>query len=217
VIGIYGGTFNPVHYGHLRTAVEVTEQFALDELRLIPCYQSPLKNSSQASPVARLEMLQLAIKDQAGLVCDSRELDRKGHSYMIDTLISLRLELPDSPLLLFMGSDAFVHLSSWYQWRQLFNYAHIVVMTRPNSEKPTFSDFLNNKLTANISELKAKKAGALFFQNVTQLDISATAIRALQAQKRSIRFLLPDNIIDYIERHKLYQKINQEIECNKMN
>lgn len=204
MIGIYGGTFDPVHYGHLRTALEVKEIFALEELRLIPCYQSPLKNSSQASPAARLQMLQLAIKDQTGLVCDSRELDRKGPSYMIDTLMSLRVELPACPLLLFMGTDAFAHLSSWHQWQHLFDYAHIVVMTRPNSEKPALSDFLNNRLTSDVSLLKAEKAGKLFFQHVTQLDISATVIRALQAQQRSIRFLLPDNVIDYIEQHKLY-------------
>lgn len=206
MIGIYGGTFDPVHFGHLRTALEVKELFALAELRLIPCYQSPLKNSSQASPAARLQMLQLAIKDQVGLVCDSRELDRKGSSYMVDTLRSLRQELPDSPLTLFMGSDAFAHLSSWHQWQELFAYAHIVVMTRPNSEKPMLSDFLNKRMTVDMSELRVEKHGKLFFQDVTQLDISATAIRTLAAQGRSIRFLLPDNVIDYIQRYKLYQK-----------
>jgi nicotinate-nucleotide adenylyltransferase len=205
MIGIYGGTFDPVHYGHLRTALEVTEIFALDELRLIPCYQSPLKNSSQASPEARLAMLQLAIANQAGLVCDSRELKRGGRSYMVDTLRSLRVELPDCPLLLFMGDDAFAQLSSWQQWQGLFDYAHIVVMTRPNSEKTALSDFLNNRLTSDILGLRQATAGQLFFQGVTQLDISATLIRALQAQRRSIRFLLPDNVIDYIEQHELYQ------------
>lgn len=217
MIGIYGGTFDPVHYGHLRSAVEVLEQFELKELRLMPCYQSPLKNRSQASPTARLEMLQLAIKDQSKLICDSRELDRQGHSYMIDTLKSLRLELPDSALLLFMGSDAFAQLSRWQQWQSLFDYAHIVVMTRPNSEKPSLSDFLKQRLSANISALKAEKSGRLFFQPVTQLDISATAIRALQARQRSIRFLLPDNVIVYINQHQLYRKTNQEIECKQMN
>lgn len=205
MIGIYGGTFDPVHYGHLRTALEVKEIFALDELRLIPCYQSPLKNSSQASPAERLQMLQLAIANQPGLVCDSRELDRAGRSYMVDTLTSLRAELPDFPLVLFMGGDAFENLTDWHQWQKLFDYAHIVVMTRPNSEKPPLSEFLNHRLTAKMPDLEAEKSGRLFFQTVTQLDISATAIRALQAQKRSIRFLLPDNVIDYIERYKLYR------------
>ena len=205
MIGIYGGTFDPVHYGHLRTALEVKEIFALDELRLIPCYQSPLKNSSQATPAQRLEMLERGIANQTGFICDSRELDRAGRSYMVDTLTSLRNDFPAQSLILFMGGDAFAQLESWYQWQRLFDYAHIVVITRPHSEKPSLAEFLNQRLTTQLSDLKIEKHGRLFFQTVTQLDISATAIRALQAQKRSIRFLLPDNVIDSIERYKLYQ------------
>jgi nicotinate-nucleotide adenylyltransferase len=204
MIGIYGGTFDPVHYGHLRTALEVKEIFQLDQLRLIPCHQSPLKNSSQVTPFNRLQMLQLAIQDEKGLVCDSRELHRKGHSYMVDTLKSLREELPNTTLLLFMGNDAFVNLSRWYQWQTLFAYAHIVVMTRPQSEKIPLCDFLTQCFTTDKSELSTKTAGKLFFQPVTQLDISATVIRKLQATGRSIRFLLPDNVIHYIEQHTLY-------------
>lgn len=216
MIGIYGGTFDPVHYGHLRTALEVKEIFELHELRLIPCHQSPLKNCSQATPSQRLEMLQLAIANEADFGCDSRELDRAGRSYMVDTLSSLRTELPDSPLILFMGGDAFAQLESWHQWQNLFDYAHIVVITRPNSETPPLSEFLKNRLTTHKSDLKTEKNGRLFFQAVTQLDISATTIRILQAQKRSIRFLLPDNVIDYIERYKLYQT-PQEQECKLKN
>jgi nicotinate-nucleotide adenylyltransferase len=204
VIGIYGGTFDPVHYGHLRTAVEVKEQFELDELRLLPCYQSPLKSSSQASAIQRLQMLELAIKNQTGLVCDSREIHRAGRSYMVDTLKSLRLELPVCSLLLFMGADAFSQLAHWYQWQQLFDYAHIVVMTRPHSEQAVLCDFLQQRLIFDKSTLSTEKAGKLFFQPVTQLAICATAIRELQAQHRSIRFLLPDAVIEYIEQHHLY-------------
>lgn len=207
MIGIYGGTFDPVHYGHLRTAIEVHEIFALDMLRLMPCYQSPLKNTSQASATARLQMLQLAIENQSSMMCDSRELDKGGHSYTVETLASLRSEFVTSPLLLFMGMDAFATITRWYQWERLFDYAHIVVMTRPNSAKPDLTTFLKNRLTHDILRLSTEIAGKLFFQNVTQLDISATEIRKLQAQKRSIRFLLPDNVIDYIERYTLYQKL----------
>jgi nicotinate-nucleotide adenylyltransferase len=130
MIGIYGGTFDPVHYGHLRTAVEVKGIFALDTLRLIPCYQSPLKKGSQASPEQRLQMLQLAIMGEKGLLCDSRELDRAGRSYMVETLASLHNDFPNETLILFMGSDAFADIERWYQWQRLFDYAHIVVMTR---------------------------------------------------------------------------------------
>lgn len=205
MIGIYGGTFDPIHFGHLRTALEVKEAFNLDELRLIPCYQSPLKNSSQASPAQRLEMLQTAIENEKGFVCDSRELDRAGRSYMVETLASVRVDFPNVPLILFMGSDAFAAIEKWHQWQRLFDYAHIVVITRPNSEAPTLSEFLKACLTIQKSDLNTEKNGKLFFQAVTQLDISATAIRTLREKRRSLRFLLPDNVINYIERYKLYQ------------
>lgn len=204
MIGVYGGTFDPVHYGHLRTALEVKETFALDELRLIPCYQSPLKDNVSSDSKARLQMLQLAIQDELGLVCDSRELERAGRSYTVDTLASLRSEFNTAPLLLFMGSDAFLQITAWHQWQKLFDYAHIVVMMRPNTEKPLLSDFLQSRLTTAITHLHTEMAGKLFFQTVTQLDISATAIRALYKQGRSMRFLLPDSVIEYIQQHNLY-------------
>jgi nicotinate-nucleotide adenylyltransferase len=205
VIGIYGGTFNPVHYGHLRTALEMKEIFKLEQMRLIPCHQSPLKQSGATSAQMRLTMLQLAIENEAGLTCDSREIDRGGKSYMVDTLASLRQEFPHEPLVLFIGSDAFAELEKWHQWQKLFDYAHLIVILRPNSPKTQLSGFLQQKLISTADQLHQQVAGKLFFQCVTQLDISATQIRALHKENRSLRFLLPDTIIDYIKQHKLYQ------------
>ncbi len=177
MIGIYGGTFDPVHYGHLRTALEVKEVFALDEVRLIPCAQPPHRKSPLSTPEMRLEMLSLAVQNQSGLLVDRRELDREGYSYMIDTLKSLSNDVPDHSLLLIMGTDAFKSLSSWHQWQQLFDYAHIVVITRPSYKQQMLCEFLSSKLTDSSEKLKLDKAGYLYFQAVTQLDISATAIR----------------------------------------
>jgi nicotinate-nucleotide adenylyltransferase len=205
MIGIYGGTFDPVHYGHLRTALEMQEIFALDEIRLIPCYQSPLKKTGSTTAQQRLEMLQLAIQNQPGFICDSREIERGGKSYMVDTLASLRSEFPNVSLLLFIGLDAFAHLDAWHQWQKLFDFTHLIVMTRPKSPQPALSDFFKQRLTLDSAELKTAKMGNLFFQNVTQLDISATEIRTLQANGCNIRFLLPDNVINYIKQHNLYQ------------
>jgi nicotinate-nucleotide adenylyltransferase len=206
MIGIYGGTFDPVHYGHLRTALEVKELFDLDEIRLIPCSQPAHRESPLTPPEMRFEMLNLAVKNQPGLIVDRRELDRDGLSYMIDTLQSISNENPDTSLLLFMGTDAFKGLKDWYQWQSLFDYAHIVVITRPGYKLPVLSGFLAEKLVESPDELTKKPVGHLFFQSVTQLDISATIIRQKIEKGCNPGYLLPDSVISYIKRNKLYKK-----------
>jgi nicotinate-nucleotide adenylyltransferase len=205
MIGIFGGTFDPVHYGHLRSALEVKELFGLDEIRLIPCYQPPHRDQPKASATMRLQMLQQAINHEPGLVVDSRELDRAGPSYMVDTLKSLREEFSEQTLLLFIGSDAFENLTRWHCWQQLFAYAHLVVLTRPGYAIKSLDSFFNPRLANAKTELSKTPAGSIFFQPVTQLDISATAIRNMIALKQSPRFLLPDAVIEYIQQHQLYQ------------
>jgi nicotinate-nucleotide adenylyltransferase len=204
MIGIYGGTFNPVHYGHLRTALEVRELFGLHELRLMPCRLPPHRDEPDVSGEMRLQMLEIAIANTPGMQIDRRELERDGPSYMVDSLAALRTEYPDASLLLFIGSDAFVGLERWYQWQRLFDFAHVVVMTRPGYSTPALAAFLRQRLCHDRGLLRQCGAGRLFFQVVTALDISATAIRHLIAAHRNPQFLLPDAVIDYIRQHKLY-------------
>ncbi len=206
MLGIYGGTFDPIHYGHLRTALEVKEVFGLKEVRLIPCSQPAHKNSPNTTAQMRFEMLQLAVKNQPELVIDRRELDREGVSYMVDTLESLRKENPNIPLLLFIGTDAFKGLEKWHKWQQLFDYAHIVVITRPGYKLQQLSTFLSSCLSDDIENLKKNKGGCLFFQTVTQLDISATAIRHSVEKGLNPSFLLPDAVVDYMSLNKLYKR-----------
>ncbi|MEQ1531329.1 MAG: nicotinate-nucleotide adenylyltransferase [Methylococcales bacterium] len=206
MIGIFGGTFDPVHYGHLRSAVEVKEYFGLSELRLLPSAQPPHRDQPSVSAQMRLQMLHLAIKDQQGLIIDSRELARAGWSYMVDTLQSLRQDFPEQALLLFMGMDAFNNLTSWHQWQQLFAFAHVVVMTRPGYQTPALDSFLSAKYTEQKHKLTEQAAGCLYFLPVTPLDISATAIRTIFAEKRNASFLLPEPVIQYINQHGLYQQ-----------
>lgn len=205
MIGIYGGTFDPVHFGHLRTAVEIKALFDLDEVRLIPCANPPHRTAPLTPPSMRLQMLQLALANSQGLVADGCELDRTGPSYTVDTLRELRAAHGDTPLLLFMGMDAFADLERWYQWPHLFDYAHIVVMTRPGFTVPADIGSKRDRLVSNAALLQQAPGGKLFFQHVTQLDISATAIRNLIAKRQNPRFLLPDSVIDFIRQHNLYQ------------
>ncbi len=161
MIGILGGTFDPIHYGHLRSALEVKDVFGLTEVRLIPCANPPHREQPTVTAKMRLQMLELAIKNQPGLKIDTRELDRydqhQAPSYMVDTLKSLRQEFPTEPLLLFIGSDAFKHLTGWHQWQQLFDYAHIVVMTRPGFETQELDGFFKARLAKD-----EKRAGARY-------------------------------------------------------
>ncbi len=205
MIGIYGGTFDPIHYGHLRTAIEVKEIFSLEQIRLIPCRQPAHRASPDCTAEMRCQMVQLAIQAQSDLMLlDQREIERPGVSYMVDTMNSLAKDFPEQQLLLFIGADAFKGLTSWHQWQDLFDYAHIVVMTRPGYTVPVLEGFLANCMTDSREMMNEKQAGCLYFQKVTQLDISATAIRACFKQGKNPAYLLPDTVIDYIKSHKIY-------------
>lgn len=206
MIGIYGGTFDPVHFGHLRTALEVSEIFQLDELRLIPCAQPPHRGHPEVTAAFRLHMLRVAVAGQTGFVVDDRELRREGPSYTVDTLASIRGEAGEhAPLLLFIGADAFAGLECWHQWQRLFDYAHVVVMTRPAASAPTLSPFLAQRHTDDKQRLKSQPGGCILLQNVTPLEISATQIRKLLREHRDPRFLLPDAVLAFIRHHHLYQ------------
>ncbi len=204
MLGIFGGTFDPIHYGHLRAALELKELFELDHVRLIPCAQPVHRNLPMATADQRLEMLYLATENQTDLIVDAQELKRAGGSYSFHTLTALRANYPDMPLLLFIGSDAFNDFTTWFRWQELFDLAHIVVITRPNSELNPLNDFFKMRLTNDKSLLKNQLAGGLFFQPITQLAISATAIRGMIAAQQNPRFLLPDVVINYINQHQLY-------------
>ncbi len=206
MIGIYGGTFDPVHFGHLRTILEVKERFSLDQVRLVPCAQPVHRGRPVATAEQRFIMLQKATEGLSGFVVDSREIVRDKPSYMIETLKSLRNEFPQQSLLLILGSDAFAGIENWFQWRQLFDYAHIIVMQRPGSsfDAVTLQSFLQTRLTQKMTDLAQFKHGCLYVQLGIQLDISATQIRHKIVHNESIDFLLPDNIIKYIAENDLY-------------
>jgi nicotinate-nucleotide adenylyltransferase len=205
VIGLFGGTFDPIHYGHLRAALELQELLGLSQVRFIPSAVPPHRPQPAANALQRRQMVELAIQELANFICDPRELQREGYSYMVDTLASLRHDFPLQPLLLAIGTDAFNQLTSWQQWQRLFEFAHIIVLTRPSFSHQKLDDFFAACYTADKSELTNNLAGRLYFQAITQLDISATAIRQLIKQKRSPKFLLPDAVLDFIAQHQLYQ------------
>ena len=137
MIGILGGTFDPIHHGHLRLAVEMREGLGLEELRLIPALQPPHREAPIAGAEDRLAMLEAAVARANALHIDTRELVREGPSYTVDTLLSLRAELPAQPLCLIIGMDAFCYLDTWHRWQDVLELAHIGIARRPGTTEPT--------------------------------------------------------------------------------
>lgn len=206
-IGILGGTFDPVHHGHLRPALELLEQLPLGELRLVPCRVPPHRNQPQATAEQRAAMLELAIAGQAGFILDRRELQRDGPSYMVDTLDSLRQEFPTHPLCLILGQDAFASLHHWHRWQSLSELAHLVVLQRPGYT-PTWptpvAALLRQRQLQHPKQLRQQPAGGVLVQPCSQLEISATGIRQQLAAGYSARYLLPHLVMDFIANHRLY-------------
>ncbi|MBK1700737.1 nicotinate-nucleotide adenylyltransferase [Thiococcus pfennigii] len=210
MIGILGGTFDPIHFGHLRPALEVAEALGLAELRLVPLNQAVHRAQPHADGRHRLAMVRAAIADQPGFLADARELERPGGSYSHDTLASLRAELgPRRPLCLLLGSDAFAGFLAWHRPHAILGLAHLVVMTRPGPAPewdPDLRALLAERQATDPAALARRPAGHIHCHEVTQLAISATAIRRLIAAGRSARFLLPDPVIAIIEQAGLYRR-----------
>jgi nicotinate-nucleotide adenylyltransferase len=208
MIGIFGGTFDPIHYGHLRVALDVVEALGLDEIRFLPLEHAVHRAQPLASSAQRLAMLEAAIADEPRFRSDDRELRRGGQSYTLDTLRSLREELGDTPLCLLLGGDAFNSFLSWHEPQQVAELAHLVVMERPGYALPTdpvLQMMVEQRETDLAADLRNAPGGHIWFQPVTQLDISATDIRNRVSHGRSARYLAPDPVLSLIDEHGLYR------------
>lgn len=208
MICLFGGTFDPVHYGHLRPALEVQQALGIRAIRLLPCHIPPHRPAPLATPEQRLALLRLAVADEPALTIDERELRRGGTSYMVDTLDSLRGESSDEPVCLALGMDAFLGLEHWHRWRSILELCHLVVMERPGNRWPRQGELAQLIARARVESpqrLRTQPAGLVFSTAVTQLAISSTGIRAMLAQGRSPRYLLPDRVLQHIYTQGWYQ------------
>lgn len=214
VLGIYGGTFDPVHLAHLRLAEEARESLGLARVRWIPAGQPNLRQPPQASPQQRLEMVHLAIADHAQFELDDSEVCTASTSYTVETLQRLRKKLgKDQPLVWLMGADAFLQLNRWHRWQKLFQLAHLGVAARPGSDlasSPMSSELAHEfqqRRTDRRAELANQPAGLIQFFALTPLAISSSQIRAALAAGHSARYLLAAPVVDYISRHQLYANV----------
>jgi len=206
-IGIFGGAFDPIHCGHLRTAFELWQELRLAEVRFLPTGTPPHREHLHASAELRLRMVQAAVAGQPGFVVDDREARRSGFSYSVDTLTELRREHPQRSLCLLLGMDAFLGLPTWHRWRELLTLAHIVVAHRPGWRAPTtgpLGEVMVDHGTGAISVLHAEIAGRVYVRAVTQLEISSTELRALIVAGRDPRYLVPDTVRQIILETRCY-------------
>lgn len=206
-VAVFGGTFDPVHYGHLRAAAEVAEQLKVSDFRLLPAGQPPHREGTWADAFHRLAMLELALAPYPDLTVDDREVQRSGPSFMVDTLTSIRDRAGEVPVLLCLGQDAANGLIRWHRWREIFEQAHLVVMTRPRS-RPRYpedlGDIMRQRKVRRTRDLMKTACGLVRHVEVTQLAISSTDIRRQLAGGRDPRFLLPATVLAYIRKHGLY-------------
>lgn len=207
-VGILGGTFDPVHVGHLRIALECQQNLGLSNVRLIPSASPPHRDTPSATVDQRVSMVERAILAAPYLQLDNREQQRTGLSYTVDTLKSLREEFPSTPLCLIVGSDAFEGLASWHRWQALLDYAHIVIAYRPGWQRnfdQGVGALLANHFVSEIKPLHENLSGKVFPCPVTQLAVSASAIRQMIMEGKSAQFLVPDSVWEFIQLNRLYR------------
>jgi nicotinate-nucleotide adenylyltransferase len=200
-LGIFGGTFDPIHFGHLRTAFELLQVLSLGELRFVPAGNPPHRDVPLAEAGLRLAMVRAAIEDQPGFAVDDREVRRVGPSYTVTTLSELRSEQPQCPLVLVVGMDAFLGLPTWHQWREILQLAHVAVAHRPGWRAPTsgaLGELLQQRGTDLVQDLHESRAGRIYVHPVTQLEISSTDLRNIILSGRDPRYLVPDAVRDII-------------------
>lgn len=211
-IGIFGGTFDPIHFGHLRTGFELLQVLQLGELRWIPAGNPGHRGAPLADASLRLEMVRAATADQPGFVVDDREVRRSGITYTVDTLGELRREFPHRPLCLILGMDAFLGLESWHRWQAVLEHAHLVVAHRPGWQAPQtgpLASLLESRAVEEIADLHATLAGRIRVQAVTQLEIASSDLRAIITSGRDPRFLVPDAVCEIIRRTQCYARSQQ--------
>jgi len=207
-IGIFGGAFDPIHFGHLRAALEIAEKFLLAKVYFVPCQTPVHKAPTVAAAPHRMAMLNLAVKKEVGFCVDDREIQRETPSYMVETLHSFREEFGrERSLALILGADALLGLTAWREWEKIFDLAHIIVVSRETQKlrlSPELRAVLNFRKNKNPQTIFNSVAGDVFFQRVTRLDISSSLIRTKLAKQQSPHYLVPEVVLEYIQQEGLY-------------
>jgi nicotinate-nucleotide adenylyltransferase len=206
-IGLYGGTFDPIHLGHLKAASEVQEKIALDEVRMVLSANPPHRSEPCLTAQQRFSLLTLAVNNFQHIEADGCEMERAGPSYMVDTLRSFRIKKPTASLVLILGMEAFNGLMSWHRWEGIIDLAHIVVTDRAgfnNHFNEELEEYVRPFLTKDKSQLKQLTHGKIYVQSVTAVDVSATKIRQRIKNKKPVNTMLTNNCLDVVRKNGFY-------------
>jgi nicotinate-nucleotide adenylyltransferase len=208
-IGILGGTFDPVHIGHSRIALDIADKCGLEVVLFVPNAQSPLRDVARAGVTDRLAMLKAVVSSDPRLQLDDRELHRPPPSYTVDTLAALREDLPGRPLCFILGMDAFMQFHRWHRWQDILQLAHLVVARRPGSELHITDKALQTvfaeRITDNVDILHQQLSGRIYICDVTLVDVSATQVRENVTKGLPLQGLVTEPVAQYITEHRLYQ------------
>ncbi|HIG68315.1 MAG TPA: nicotinate-nucleotide adenylyltransferase [Porticoccaceae bacterium] len=209
-VAIFGGTFDPIHNGHLTIASDLVQLLDVSEVRMVPCAYPPHRGEPNVSTEHRREMLATALSHtDSPLIIDDVELRRSAPSYSIDTVKLLRNEIgADAPLFMCIGMDALGKLDSWHQWQNILDFCHIAVSSRPGYEQPEvgpLTEWIACHRSGDLSEIQRKPNGCIYFCDLSMLDISSTNIRVKMGKGDDVRLMLPDSVISYIQKNRLYE------------
>jgi len=199
MIGIYGGSFDPVHLGHLQTATLIKNELDIDRLFMLPCFEPVHKNSLNYTSKQRLQMLDLAIKEFNTLEIDTREILRGGSSFMIDTILDLKESFKNESICIIIGMDSFINFKTWKNWHEFSKLIHLVVLPR-NGDQPVSKTLTTFKTVENVDKLESNSSGHLYFSNSQMIDISSSAIRGKIAANQNLDNLLPISIINFLKK-----------------
>jgi len=200
MIGIYGGSFDPIHLGHLQTATSIKNELSISRLFMLPCFEPVHKNTLHYTSQQRLQMLNLAIKEFTSLEIDTREILRGGSSFMIDTLLDLKESFQNESICLIIGMDSFINFKTWKNWDEFSKLIHLIVLPR-DGDQPTSKNLETFELVNEINQLKSKSNGHLYFSNSQMIDISSSAIRGKIAANQNLDNLLPISIINFLKKY----------------
>ena len=199
MIGIYGGSFDPVHFGHLKTAISIKKELNLENIFLLPCHEPVHRSSLQYSSKERIEMLNLALENFPDLEIDTREILRGGSSYMIETLHDLKNTFKEESICLIIGMDSFINFKTWKNWQEFSKLIHLIVLPRQGNQ-PTYKTLNTFEITEDVDYIKSKPNGLVYFSNSQMINISSSDIRGKIAANQNLDNLLPKSIISFLEK-----------------
>lgn len=207
-MGVFGGTFDPIHYGHIKPLLEISAHLPFDSISLLPAHVPPHKTNTHTELKHRLSMLELVCQQYPLFHIDKRELRRKTPSFTVDTLEEIKREQPNTTICFFIGFDSLINLPSWHRWQALFSLCHLIVQERPNYHAKhlpsNMKEQISERQVHNLQQLSTTSAGSIYFSKHQHVDVSSTHIRAALTKNLSCDDLLPAPVLRYIKQHSLY-------------